>query len=180
MRRAFLPALLILAAATPAPGQDDPARGTRSAPRPIAPADDPVNRYVLRNTAEGLVVTVGIDGAELTLVDAQPARVPRPRRPRTVQGDRITVTAFAGDSAVGSVTVPDRTVSALEHGGLIRHERRSISIAVPAPGLVDAVEVRVSANGASRRFDVRAAYGPICRAVPTAPICRGRGGYPDR
>ena len=175
MRRAYLPLLLVLAAATPAQGQDRSARGTPSAPRPIARADDPVNRYILRNTADGLVVTIAVDGAELTLERALPARVPRARRPRTVRGDRITVTAFAGNSVLGSVTVPDRTVSALEHGGLIRHERRSLSIAVPAPGAVDAVEVRVSANGASRRFDVRAAYAPICRAVPAAPVCRGRG-----
>ena len=177
MRRAFLSVLLILAAATPASGQDDPSRGTLIPPRPVARADDPVNRYILRNTADGLVVTVRIDGAELSLERALPARVPRARRPRRLAGDRITVTAFAGDRALGSVTVPDRTVSALEHGGLIRQERRTLSIAVPAPGRVDAVEVRVSANGASRRFDVREAYAPLCRAAPTSPLCRGRGGY---
>ena len=178
MTRRFLIAVLATALASPLAAQPATSNQTTSEPRPIADADDPVNRLVEQTTVEGLLVELRIDGATVALESAQPARIPRRNERRDLAGDTVTVTALAGGAPAGSVTVPDELLNAEEGGGLVRQERRSIVAAVPTQGAVDSIEVRVSASGTTRRFDVTSAYAALCRAFREAPFCRGRQDAP--
>lgn len=183
MKPAFLLLVLLLLlaiAASPAIGQPRPRAETTSEPRPVAESEDPVNRYVRRHTVDGLVVRLAIDGASIALLGAQPARVPRRNADPDLRGDTVTITAFTRDRAVGTTRVADRTMAALERVGVVRQARRTIAVALPTPGMVDSIEVRVSASGASQRFDVNPAYAEICRALPRAPVCAGRPAYAPR
>jgi hypothetical protein len=148
-------------------------------PAPLDPAADPVNRLVAARTVSGLIVGLRIDGAQVTLERARPARFPKPRA-RQAAGDTITITGVSGATIVSRVTVPNRALMVEEGRGLVRPERRVIYAALPTPRAIDAIEVRVSATAASTRLDVRAAYEEICKAFPREPVCAGRSVTPQR
>lgn len=174
MTRRYLIAILAAALASPLAAQTAESNQTTTEPRPIADAEDPVNRLVEQTTVDGLLVELRIDGAAVALESAQPARIPRRNDRRNLAGDTVTITAMAGAVPAGSVTVPDQMVNVEEGVGIVRQERRSIVAAVPTQGAVDSIEVRVSASGTTRRFDVTSAYAALCRAFREAPFCLGR------
>jgi hypothetical protein len=147
-------------------------------PAPLDPAADPVNRWVAAKTVSGLIVALRIEGPQITLERAQPARIPKPRRRAPVTGDTITVTALSGAETVAAVTVPDPTTVVVEGAGLTRLDRRTVHAAVPTPRAIDAIEVGVGATGATARFDVRPAYEEICRLLPRDPVCAGKAAEP--
>lgn len=166
-RSAVLASCLVLQGAfLPAQSQD-----RITAPAPLDPAADPVNRLVAANTVSGLIVALRIDGVQVALVRAQPARIPKPRRKGPLAGDTVTVIALSGGAPVATVTVRDPTVIVTERTGLTRPDRRTIHAALPTPRAIDAIEVRVSTTGATARFDVREAYDEICRLLPRDPVC---------
>lgn len=148
-------------------------------PAPLDPAADPVNRLVAANTVTGLIVAVRIEGSQITLDRARPARIPKPRA-RQAAGDTITITGVSGATIVSTVTVPDRALLVEEGRGLVRPERRVIYAALPTPRAIDAIEVRLGGTGATARFDVRRAYEEICRSLPREPVCAGRAAEPRR
>ncbi len=163
MTRRFLIAILAAALASPLAAQPATSNATTSEPRPIADADDPVNRLVEQTTVDGLLVELRIDGAAVSLESAQPARIPRRNERRDLAGDTITVTALAGGVPAGSATVPDELVNVQEGVGLVRQERRSIIAAVPTQGAVEfdrGPGQRVGGDPAVRRD------GRLCGAVP--------------
>lgn len=167
--------LLLLGASVRGQSQDG-----STEPVPIDPAADPVNRLVAAKTVSGLIVALRIEGSGIELDRTQPARIPRSRRKATATGDTVTVTGLNGGTPVAAVTVPDPTVIVMEGRGLARPERRTIHVALPTPRAIDAIEVRVSASGATARFDVRPAYEEICRFLPRDPMCEGKAGEPGR
>jgi hypothetical protein len=172
-RPALLAVCVLLAGSFPALSQE---RTTE--PAPLDPAADPVNRLVREQTVSGLIVALRIDGSQVTLERAQPARIPKPRRKAPAAGDTVTITALSGGSPVAAVTVPDGTVIVVEGSGLVRPDRRTVHAAVPTPRAIDAIEVRVSVTGATARFDVRPAYEEICRLLPRDPVCAGKATEP--
>jgi hypothetical protein len=169
VRSTLLATGLLLLATTPVQSQD-----RTTDPVPVDPAADPVNRWVAAKTVSGLIVALRIEGPQITLERAQPARIPKPRRRSAVTGDTVTVTALSGAETVAAVTVADPTTVVVEGAGLTRLDRRTIHAAVPTPRAIDAIEVRVSATGATARFDVRSAYEEICRLLPRDPVCAGK------
>lgn len=148
-------------------------------PQAVNEAEDPLNRFVANETVDGLVVAVTIDGPNITLDRATPARIPRASRPRsTGTGDFAPVTAvgYASGAQISEAQAPDSVVRALDdwngRGSLVRVTRREVVIALPAPRALDTVEVTAPATGARARLDVRGAYAPWCRAAPERnPMC---------
>jgi len=144
---------------------------------PVADADDPVNRYVATQTVDGLVLSVTIDGPNVTLDQAVPARVRKTVRRPTGTGDYAPVTAlgFAGGTRISEAIVADSVVRALDdwntphQGALVRVMRRQIVIPLAASRALDTVEVTAPATGAHATLDVRAAYAEYCRAGMAAP-----------
>lgn len=167
----------LLIAASPLLAQEQQVRDTP--PTPISEAEDPVNRLVASETVDGLVVAVTIDGTNIRLDQAVPARIPRAARTRLEgTGDFAPVTAvgYAGGVRLSEASSPDSVVRALDdwrgRGALVRVTRREVVIALPAPRALDTVEVTAPATGARARLDVRAAYAPWCRAgTERNPMC---------
>ena len=142
-------------------------------PRPVAAAEDPVNRKVTASTVDGLVLAITIDGASIRLDSATPARVPKSAaRGRSGGGDRVTAVGSSGGMRVSETTVPDGVLNAEEGGGLVRVPKRQVVLALAAPRALDTVEVSAPATGATARLDVRAAYAPY------ASSCRGDAADP--
>jgi hypothetical protein len=165
----------------------------RDLPRtPVRDADDPVNGYVAKQTVDGLVLSVTIDGANVTLDQAVPARVRKTVRKPSGQGDFASVTAvgFAGGARVSEAVVPDSVVRALDDwntphkAALVRVTKRQVVIPLASPRALDTVEVTAPATGARARLDVRGAYVGYCHAGEKAhvrenPMCP-RGDQPRR
>ncbi|MGA7179735.1 MAG: hypothetical protein WBX11_09145 [Thiobacillaceae bacterium] len=140
-------------------------------PRPVAPADDPVNKWVSASSVDALVIVLTIDGALITLDSATPARVPRAStvRAEPVPGDRVTVTGFAEGAKVSDSAVPDQVLNAQEGVGLVRVSKRQVMLSLAAPRALDTIEISAPATGATARFDVRAAYAPYCKGEKPDP-----------
>lgn len=153
-------------------------------PRPVAAAEDPVNRKVTASTIDGLVLAVTIDGASIRLDGATAARVPKSAaRVRTGGGDRVTATGYAGGTRISETTVPDGVLNAEEGGGLVRVPKRQVVLVLAAPRALDTVEVSAPATGAIARLDVRAAYAPYaysCRGDAADPRFCPSPANPDR
>lgn len=145
-------------------------------PRPLADEEDPVNTFVAADVVDGLVVSITIDGATVTLDSATLARVPRrlTGSDRDIGGDSVKVTGFAAGQVVSVTVVPDNVVNALEGGGLVRIVQRQIAVALATDRPLDTVQVEAPATGASASVDVRAAYAGICKADPQSKWCSRR------
>lgn len=133
-------------------------------PRPVAEDEDAVNQRVAGDTVDGLVVSVTIDGATVSLDSATPARIPRNKAlsQRETGGDQVTATAFASGTAVSTTIVPDNVVNASEELGLVRTTRRQIVLLLASDQPIDTVQIEAPATGASASLDVRSAYADIC------------------
>jgi hypothetical protein len=142
------------------------------APQPVDPTQDPVNIYVKATTVIGLIVSFRIDGTKISLEHAQPARIPKPRAGRAGKAATATITAFAGTQPVARSIVADPIYNIVEGVGVVRMDKRQLIATVETPSAIDAIEVRLSVNGASAKFDVTGAYAEICRALPDDPVCR--------
>jgi hypothetical protein len=145
------------------------------APRPVPADSDSVTQRVVADTAEGLVIVVTIDGANVSLDSATPARIPtrRARADRNIEGDAVKATAFAGGQVIGSTVVPDNVINIQEgRTGVVRTERRQISIGLLADRPIDTVSIEAPATGASASLDVRPAYARLCELDRNSKWCR--------
>jgi len=142
-------------------------------PRPVAAEADPVNVRAQAETVDGIVVVVTLDGASVTLDSVTPARVPRRQARLARQGLDASVavkaTALANGQIVTTTTLPDPIFNASEGGGLVRTERRQVSLVLAAERAIDTVQIEAPATGASATLDVRAAYAPYCRSSKGNP-----------
>jgi hypothetical protein len=143
------------------------------APRPVDPADDPVNARAAEDGVDGLIVTLTVDGASVTLDGARPARIPKTavRANLNIEGDAVRVSAFAGGDAVSDVVVPDPVLYASEGGGLVRMTRRQVVVAIPADRAIDRIEVEAGATLARSSLDVSGAYADYCKDNPRGNWC---------
>jgi hypothetical protein len=157
-----------------APTASDGGRAELLPARPVAPDADPVMRLVADTMVDGLVVSVTIDGATVTLDSAVLARVPRrqARADRAVEGDQVRATAFIGNQSVATTVVPDNVLNASEGGGLVRTDKRQISLALAADRPVDTVTIEALATNARATLDVRQAYARACEADRSSKWCR--------
>ena len=161
---AALTVLAAVAQAQPAQVRDIPSR-------PVPETEDELNRFTAANTVDGLVITVTIDGPNISLDQATPARIPnKPRLQIKGEGDLAPVTAvgLASGARVSQATVPDSVLRALDDWGgkgeTVRVTRRQVTIPLSAPSALDSVEVSAPATGARATLDVRSAYAELCRA----------------
>lgn len=148
--------------------------------QPIAESADPVNQQVAAETADGLILTVTIDGTLVTLDSAIPARIPRrlARADRKTGGDSVKATAIADNMPITTVVVPDTVLNASEGEGIIRTKRRQITLVLEADRPIDTVTIQALATGASASLDVRPAYSRICDADRTSKWCSPRAKQP--
>lgn len=142
-------------------------------PRAVAEADDPVNQKAATDSVDGVVLTITIDGANVSLDGAALARVPRraARGDRDPVGDAVKVAGMIGGKVVTTTIVPDNVVNASEGGGLVRTTRRQIVVALATDRPLDSVSVEAPATAAKATLDVRAAYARICAADPRSRWC---------
>lgn len=163
MRASYTTAALVggLLAACGRQGKQEPAIRDLE-PRPVAADSDPVNHQG-EAAVDGLVLTVTIDNASITLDTAVLARVPPGSGTRGAGGDRVTVVGFAAGARVSEASAPDGVLNIQEGVGLVRMTKRQVVLSLPAPRALDAVEVNAPATGATARLDVRAAYAPYCK-----------------
>lgn len=141
--------------------------------RPVDAASDPVNETVLAGTTEGIVLTLTISGRSVALDGALAARIPKLAR-RDSEGEVVRAKAFAGGDLIGEAVVADPIVNILEGEGLVRVEKRQVTIAIIANRPVDRVEVEAAATGARASFDVAGAYGWICQKDQRSKWCMTR------
>ena len=141
--------------------------------RPIEQDADQLNELVAAETVDGLVLVVTIDRASVTLDSAVPARVPRRLTgpDRKIAGDVVRTTGFVNNEEIASTVTADNVVNASEGGGLVRTERRQITIVLAAERPIESVAIDAPATGAIARLDVRAAYAEYCKADPTGKWC---------
>lgn len=157
----------------PAPYASDGGTVEIIPPRPVGPADDPVNQLVAAETTDGLVVTVTIDGSTVTLDSVTPARIPRPAR-RTKPGadDGVVMArAYSGGDEVGAAFTGDPVLNASEESGLVRLAKRQVSIALPAARPATAIEIEAPASRAKATFNVASAYDAWCKESRDEKIC---------
>lgn len=159
-------------AADNAPAASDGGKAVLIEPRPLAESDDPVNARVLAETANGLALSLTIDGASVRLEAAVAARVPR-RQARTAREDAdvVTVTGLSGGRVVATTVVPDAVLNASEGSGLVRVARRQLAVVLVSEAPIDTIQVSAPATAASATLDVRAAYARLCEAAPEHPQC---------
>jgi hypothetical protein len=133
-------------------------------PRPVAADSDPVNRQT-EAAVDGLVLTVTIDSASITLDTAVLAKIPPSAATRGSggTGDRVTAVGLAAGSRVSQASAPDGVLNVQEGVGLVRMTKRQVVLSLPAPRALDVVEVSAPATGATARLDVRAAYAQYCK-----------------
>ncbi len=162
--------------ALPPPSASDGGKVELLPARPIADSADPITQAVAAQTVDGLVLLITIDGATVTLDSAVPARVPRrqARSARVAGGDVVKATAFTGGQALSTTVVPDTVLNASEGGGLVRTERRQISLMLAADRAIEYVTVQALATGASATLDVRPAYARICETDRNSKWCPRR------
>ena len=166
------------------PGSEGPAEPTAShdgkaelrPPRPVAEGEDPLNQLVGRQTVDGVVLSITIDEATVTLDAIAPARVPRrtARANRDPGGDRVTVTGLVNGETVATTVVPDNVLNASEGEGLVRTPRRQIAVALATDRPLDEIRVEAPATGAKATLDARPAYARICAADPNNKLCARR------
>jgi len=142
----------------------EPAKVQDLEPRAVAAADDQVNRQG-EATIDGLVLTLTIDGAAVSLDQVTLARIPpaAAQRGAEAKGDRVTVVGFAAGTRVSEASAPDAVLNAQEGVGLVRATKRQVVVSLPAPRALDEVEVSAPATGATARLNVRAAYASYCK-----------------
>lgn len=122
-----------------------------------APKAD-VNEHVRNSTVDGLVVALKINGKEITLESAVPARIPRIEPlPKEIR-NRITVAASMQGRNVSTIAVQDPVIVVVEHEGEVKNETRQMQFGIPTPAAIDAIEVKLSTSGATARFGVHRAY----------------------
>ncbi|MFT7776587.1 hypothetical protein [Roseateles sp.] len=163
--------------ANPMPLASDGGKAVLVEPRPVAESDDPVNGRVLAGTANGLALSLTIDGGTITLNSVAAARVPmRQARPsRDDAADTVTITGLSGGRIVASTVVPDAVLNASEGDGLVRLTRRQVSAVLVASTPIDTLQVSAPATAASATLDVRAAYARLCEAAPGHDWCPKQG-----
>lgn len=146
-------------------------------PRPLADADDSLNRRVDAETVDGLVIVLTIDEANITLDSAELARVPRrqARSKRDADGDQVRVVGLVDGREVSTTVVPDIVLNASEEGGLVRTVKRQISVSLASDRPLDAIRVEAPATAASAVLDVGSAYARICQADPRSKWCSRKG-----
>jgi len=134
---------------------------------------DQLNKLVAAETVDGLVLVVTIDRSSVTLDSATPARVPRRLTglERKTAGDVVRATAFVGSDSIASTVTPDNVINASEGGGLVRSDRRQVTIVLAADRPIESVEIDAPATGAKARLDVRPAYAQYCKADPAGRWC---------
>lgn len=149
---------------------EEPGRVTvqTSEPRPVDAAAD--NAEVLRQLTPGLLLTLEIDGTAVTLLDVQMALVPN-LPARRQEGELITVTGLSGSERVSRAQVPDQRLNVEEQGGLVVLEQRQLTIALPLPRRIDAVEVQLSGEAPPTRLDVRRQLADLCAENPRVKLC---------
>jgi hypothetical protein len=145
---------------------------TISDPEPVAAAEDPFNQAVLAVLTPGMIVRVRISPGGIELQQVHMMEVPKNPRRDDGQGDRIIVTSLGKGSPVSKVAATDPVVLFLEEKGQARQEDRTVSLAVPTPTLVDTLEVRVTASGETRKFDVSPVIRDYCLRAKDSPTCR--------
>ena len=122
--------------------------------KPVADADDPVNRQATADTVEALIVSLTLDGGQARLDSAVPARVPRGViQKRQDEGDRVTVVALAQGQEIARASVPDQVINIEENKGIVRLTRRQISLAVPMGRAPDRLQVLAPATGVDMAVD---------------------------
>ena len=130
-------------------------------PRPVAPGEDVVNQ-MQQNQVDGLVITLTIDSATVRLDTVVLASIPRPRARQDTTGERVRVVGLAGGTRVSEASVPDVVTNTQEGVGIVRVNRRQVTVMLPAPRALDTIEVSAPATNATGRLDVRAAYAMYC------------------
>ncbi len=146
-------------------------RITVSEPRPVAAGEDIFNVAVLSALSPGMIVTVRISAGGIELQKPYMMLVPKTPRTAGAPGGRITVTAFGNGSRVSQATATDPVVMFLENKGQTRNGDRTVSLAVPAPALIDTLEVAVTSKGESKKFNVSPIMKEYCAKAPESPSC---------
>ncbi|HEY1132369.1 MAG TPA: hypothetical protein VGF12_23390 [Roseateles sp.] len=156
-----------------APQASDGGKAVLVEPRPVAESDDAVNAHVLAGTANGLALSLTIDGSTVALNSVAAARVPlRQARPsRDDAADTVTITGLSAGRIVASTVVPDTVLNASEGDGLVRLTRRQVSAVLVANTPIDTLQVSAPATAASATLDVRSAYARLCEAAPGHDWC---------
>lgn len=154
------------------PTASDGGKAVLVEPRPLAEAEDPLNARVLAETANGLALSLTLDGTQVRLDAAVAARVPR-RQARTARDDAdlVTVTGLSAGRVVATTVVPDTVLNASEGSGLVRLTQRRVAVVLVSEVPIDTIQVSAPTTAASATLDVRGAYARLCEAAPEHPQC---------
>ena len=161
--------------AATATNSDRASQAVVSSEKPLADADDPINRQAAAQTVEALIVSLTLDGREARLISAIPARVPRGViQKRQGDGDRVTVIALAEGREIGRASVPDQVINIEEGKGIVRLARRQISLAVPVGRAPDRLQVLAPATGVDTAVDPAPLLAVWCQGERSGVWCPNR------
>jgi hypothetical protein len=140
-----------------------------SAPMPVDPRAD--NEVVLAGQTAALVVTLDIDGAQVTLADSRILMIPK-RTERRAEGDLVTLDGLRGGQTVTRVVIPDQRLNVEENGGIVVLDKRTLQAALPLPRPIDELQVRLPGAEQPVRIAVGKEIATFCRKHPQQNLCR--------
>src|SRR5262245_20301205 len=175
---------LSLNAQTTSPPKEEPSATASDGGRvemlpeqPVADTADPANVRASEDTVDGLALVLTIDHGTVTLDSATLARVPRhlTQADRKLAGDLVKASGFSKGQLVATSIASDNVVNAQEGGGLVRTEKRQVTIMLAADRPLDRVDIEAPATNAKGSVDPGVAYALVCDNDPKSKWCpRGK------
>lgn len=133
--------------------------------------DDPVNRIVVGDSVNALVVQLEIQGDDAAIRHVSVTRVPASMVDFGRDESKIVVEVFnANRELVGRTSVADRRMSARD-GETIIHERRRVSVVVPVLRKPERIAITMPGLARQPATPVRPTAELYCRRFPRADVC---------
>jgi hypothetical protein len=139
-----------------------------SKPTPVDPRAD--NEVVIAGQTPALIVTLNIDGAEVTLSDSRVLMVPM-RAERRPDGDLVTLDGLSQGQVVTQVVISDQRLNVEENGGIVLLDQRTLQAALPLPRPIDELQVRLPDVEQPVRIAVGREIAIFCRKNPQQSLC---------
>lgn len=133
--------------------------------------NDPVNRIVVNDSVNALVVQLEIQGDDTAVRHVSITKVPAGMVDFGRDASKIVVEVFnRNNELVGRTSVADRKISSRD-GETIVHERRRVSVIVPILRRPETMAITVPGAAPQPGTLVTRAVAPYCRRFPQADIC---------
>lgn len=120
------------------------------------------NKVVMENLETGLVATLRINGANISITKLQIRMIPRTDKLPN-QGELITIKGLSNGKTVTEIKTPDTRLNVQENKGIVFLEKRTIAFALPMPQFIDTLEVTIPATGKTKKLSISKQLSKLCK-----------------